>query len=74
MSSPTGRRRAAPPCHPGLLGAGIDERTAVTVQRNTMTAIGREVVRITDGADHDGLPYDVRKPGARFDLASWRVL
>jgi cyanophycinase len=60
--------------HPGLLGVGIDESTAVTVQRNTMVVVGTGMVRITDGADHKGLPYYVLKPGARFDLASWRAL
>jgi cyanophycinase len=43
--------------HPGLLGIGIDESTAVTVQRNSMTVIGSGTVRITDGADHGGVPY-----------------
>jgi cyanophycinase len=60
--------------HPGLLGVGIDESTAVTVQRNIMTVIGRGVVRITDGVDHKGLPYYVLKSGTRFDLANWHVL
>ena len=40
----------------------------------TMTVIGSGAVRITDAADHDGMPYYVLKPGARFDLASWRAL
>jgi cyanophycinase len=60
--------------HPGLLGVGIDESTAVTVQRDTMTVIGKGSVRITDGADHGGMPFYVLKPGARFDLATWRAL
>jgi cyanophycinase len=59
--------------HPGLLGVGIDESTAVIVQGNTMTVIGEGVVRITDGADHDGAPFYTLRPGARFDLASWQV-
>jgi cyanophycinase len=59
--------------HPGLLGVGIDESTAVIVQGNTMTVIGRGVVRITDGADHGGEPFYTLKPGARFDLASWQA-
>jgi cyanophycinase len=41
--------------HPGLLGVGIDENTAVIVQHNAMTVIGRCSVRITDGADHGGV-------------------
>jgi len=58
---------------PGLLGVGIDESTAVIVQGNTMTVIGKGVVRITDGADHDGVPFFTLKPGARFDLATWQA-
>jgi cyanophycinase len=59
--------------HRGLLGVGIDENTAVIVQGNTMTVIGKGVVRITDGADHGGAPFYTLKPGARFDLASWQL-
>jgi cyanophycinase len=59
--------------HPGLLGIGIDESTALIVQGNTMTVIGRGMVRITDGADHDGAPFYTLKPGTRFDLASWQI-
>jgi cyanophycinase len=59
--------------HPGLLGIGIDESTAVIVQGNTMTIIGKGVVRITDGADHAGEPFYTLRPGARFDLASWQA-
>jgi cyanophycinase len=59
--------------HPGLLGVGIDEGTAVIVQGNTMIAIGKGTVRITDGADHGGAPFYTIKSGARFDLASWQV-
>lgn len=60
--------------HPGLLGIGIDESTAVIVQHDTMTVIGQGIVRITDGADHAGRPYYDLKSGARFDLATWREL
>jgi cyanophycinase len=59
--------------HPGLLGIGIDESTAVIVQDNTMTVIGKGVVRITNGARHAGEPFYTLKPGARFDLASWQA-
>jgi cyanophycinase len=59
--------------HPGLLGIGIDESTAVIVQGNTMTVIGRGMVRITDGTDHGGAPFYTLKPGVRFDLASWQI-
>lgn len=60
--------------HPGLLGIGIDEATAVVVQHETMTVIGRDVVLITDGVDHAGLPYYALSAGDRFDLAHWSVL
>jgi cyanophycinase len=59
--------------HPGLLGIGIDESTAVIVQGNTMTVIGRGMVRITDGTANVGAPFYTLKPGTRFDLASWQI-
>ena len=59
--------------HPGLLGIGIDESTAVIVQGNAMAVIGKGVVRITDGAEHAGEPFYALKPGAHFDLASWQA-
>jgi len=60
--------------HPGLLGVGIDESTAVTEEGNTMTVIGRGEVRLTDGSDHNGLPYYGLTPGIRFDFSKWQVL
>lgn len=60
--------------HPRLLGVGIDESTAVMVEGNIMTVIGRGKVWITDGSDHDGLPYYGLTPGIRFDLSKWQVL
>jgi cyanophycinase len=54
--------------HPGRLGIGIDEGTAITVQRNTMTVIGPGRVFITDGTQHDGAPYYILRQGARLDL------
>jgi cyanophycinase len=59
--------------HPGLLGIGIDESTAVIVQGNTMTVIGKGMVRMTDGTDHGGAPFYTLKPGTRFDLASRQI-
>jgi cyanophycinase len=59
--------------HPGLLGVGIDDSTAVLVQGNTMTVIGQGAVWITDGANHGGEPFYTLQPGARFDLATWQV-
>ncbi|MFO1160431.1 MAG: cyanophycinase [Reyranellaceae bacterium] len=60
--------------HPGLLGIGIDEGTAILVQGSQFTVIGPSVVAITDGAMHDGKPYYLLREGARFDLATWTVL
>ena len=60
--------------HPGLLGIGIDESTAIVVQQNIMQVIGQDVVLITDGAQHAGRPYYPLRPGSRFDLATWSVL
>jgi cyanophycinase len=60
--------------HPGLLGIGIDEATAVVVQQDRMRVIGRSVVLITDGADHAGRPYYALPAGAQFDLASRQIM
>jgi cyanophycinase len=60
--------------HPGLLGVGVDESTAIIVQRNIATVIGRGEVFISDGATHEGAPYYALPSGARFDLATWSVL
>lgn len=60
--------------HPGLLGIGIDEGTAILVLGNQFTVIGPSVVAITDGTLHDGRPYYLLREGMRFDLATWRVL
>lgn len=60
--------------NPGLLGIGIDESTAILVQRNVATVIGAGRVFITDGTDHDGKPDYPLSPGDRFDLATWSRL
>lgn len=57
--------------HPGLLGIGIDEGTAIVVRGNRFAVIGRSKVLITDGADHAGVPYATLIAGDRFDLATW---
>jgi cyanophycinase len=59
---------------PELLGIGIDESTAILVQQNTLTVIGRSVVEITDGGNHQGKPYFWLSAGDRFDLATWTRL
>jgi cyanophycinase len=60
--------------HPNLLGIGIDEGTAIVVRGNAFAVVGPSIVAITDGAMHQGKPYYVLRHGARFDLASWKVL
>ena len=60
--------------NPGLLGIGLDEGTAILVQRNIATVLGAGRVFITDGADHGGQPDYPLSPGDRFDLASWSRL
>ena len=60
--------------HPGLLGIGIDEGTALEVHGDTATVLGRSKVAITDGRDHDGKPYYFLSGGDRFDLAERQPL
>ena len=60
--------------HPGLLGVGIDEGTAILVQGNSFVVLGPSIVAITDGALHEGRPYYILRQGARFDLATWQAL
>ncbi len=54
--------------HPELLGLGIDESTAIVVERDHFEVIGRGVVGIYDGKDHDGKRYYLLAPGEQFDL------
>jgi cyanophycinase len=58
--------------NPGLLGLGIDESTAVVVQGNSLQVIGRGVVGIYDGKEHDGKQYYFLAPGEHFDLKARR--
>jgi cyanophycinase len=60
--------------HPDLLGVGIDEDTAATVQGNLLSVIGAGHVFITDGVVRDGKPYYELEAGARFDLANRSVV
>lgn len=54
--------------HPELLGIGVDESTAIVVEGDRFEVIGRGVVGIYDGKDHDGKRYYFLAPGERFDL------
>jgi cyanophycinase len=58
--------------HPELLGIGIDESTAIIVEGDRFEVIGRGVVGIYDGKDHDGKRYYFIAPGERFDLKNRR--
>jgi cyanophycinase len=58
--------------HPELLGLGIDEATAVVVQGDRFEVIGKSVVGIYDGQDHDGKRYYFLNTGDQFDLKERR--
>jgi cyanophycinase len=57
---------------PELLGLGLDESAAIVVRGDRMEVIGRSVVGIYDGKDHDGKRYYFLAPGELFDLATRR--
>ncbi len=52
----------------GLLGLGLDEPAAIVVHGDRFRVIGRGVVGIYDGRDHDGKRYYFLAPGELFDL------
>jgi cyanophycinase len=54
--------------HPGLLGIGLDDRSAVVVRGDTFEVIGRDRVGVYDGKDHGGKRYYFLAVGDRFDL------
>lgn len=58
--------------HPELFGLGIDESTAVVVEGDRFEVIGRGVVGVYDGKEHDGKRYFFLAPGERFDLKERR--
>jgi cyanophycinase len=60
--------------HPDLFGLGLDEGAAALVRGQILTAANNRAVLITDGADHGGRSFYRLAPGARFDLATWRVI
>ena len=57
---------------PGLLGIGLDEPTAIVVKGDRFLVVGRSVVGIYDGHDHDGKPYYFLATGDQFDLRTRR--
>ncbi len=57
--------------HPGLLGIGIDESTAIVVEGDRLQVIGTSKVAIYDRSRKpgaDGKRYYFLEPGASFDL------
>ena len=54
--------------HPDLLGLGIDEPAAVVVQGDRLQVVGKGVVAVYDGKDHDGKSYYFLAAGERYDL------
>lgn len=62
---------------PTLLGIGLSESTAIVVQRDTFSVIGRGKVAVHDRTRRttsDGLPYFTLSAGSRYDLSARRVL
>jgi aminobenzoyl-glutamate utilization protein B len=53
---------------PELLGLGLDEPAAIVVQGDRFEVIGKSVVGVYDGKDHDGKRYYFLAPGDQFDL------
>ena len=62
--------------HPQLLGLGIDESTAIVVQRDTFTVLGTGKVFVHGGRDpaDAGLPYRTLAAGDRYDLRGRRLV
>jgi cyanophycinase len=60
--------------HPGLLGIGLDEGTAIVVQRDRAAVLGRSLVAFYNAADAGGLTYYFLEDGDVFDLGERRVL
>ena len=60
--------------HPGLLGIGLDEATAIVVSGRRLEVIGEGKVRIYDGREHEGRKFFILAPGDPFDLAGQRAM
>ena len=62
--------------YPGLLGIGIDEGTAIVVQRDTFAVIGVSKVFVYGGRDapDSGQVYRSLKSGDRYDLRARHVV
>ena len=62
--------------HSELLGIGLDESTAIVVQRDTFTVIGASKVYVYGGRDtpDSGRVYRSLEAGERYDLRSRRTI
>ncbi len=60
--------------HPGLLGIGIDESTAIVVHGTEFEVTGKSKVAIHDGKPHDGGNFYFLQPGEKFNLATRSVV
>jgi cyanophycinase len=61
--------------HPELLGIGLDEATAISVQANRFTVLGASLVAIYDAARGNQKPrHYFLCPGTVFDLSTRRVV
>jgi cyanophycinase len=60
--------------HPELLGIGIDEGTAIVVQRDLAEVIGRSSVAFYNTRDAEGRAYYFLQSGDVFDLARRAVV
>ncbi|NML13508.1 cyanophycinase [Azohydromonas caseinilytica] len=58
--------------HPRLLGVGIDEDTALVVEREAIEVVGSGAVTLLDGR-HMGSSFERAQPGQRLTLAGLRV-
>lgn len=54
--------------HPGILGIGLDEATALVIERGIASVIGNGRVILHDGRTHGDLPYLVLHAGERFPV------
>jgi cyanophycinase len=60
--------------HPGLLGIGLDEGTAILVSGDRAEIIGSSLVAFYNTHDSDGDSYYFLGAGAVFDLGDRRVI
>ena len=69
-----GRMRQVLHSHPGLVGLGIDEETAIVVRNGQFTVAGNS--RVVVYFSHDGVVSIAHTlaPGARLDLATLKTV